>query len=188
MNNFSSGHAHNCGAHSSGAPSVHQTLDEMEFERGIWSAALNGDYVEVQKHLEKGENANVTDSSGYTALHYASRNNHLNICELLLKSGADVNCVTKSGVTPLHRAAYRGNLEILQLLLKRGASPTLQDCDGKTALHKAVEMEKTDAVDVLVKQFPDSVSIVDNKGQAPISYVKDPSSPLYSKLMHQNPG
>ena len=62
------GHAHDCGAHVSGAPSVHQTLDEMEFERGIWSAALCGDYEEVQRHLRRGENANRTDSSGYTAL------------------------------------------------------------------------------------------------------------------------
>ena len=62
------GHAHDCGAHVSGAPSVHQNLDEMEFERGIWSAALCGDYEEVQRHLRRGENANRTDSSGYTAL------------------------------------------------------------------------------------------------------------------------
>lgn len=62
------GHAHDCSAHTSGAPSVHQTLDEMEFERGIWSAAVSGDLEEVQRHLGKGENANRMDSSGYTAL------------------------------------------------------------------------------------------------------------------------
>lgn len=65
------GHAHDCSAHSSGAPSVHQTLDEMEFERGIWSAAVSGDLEEVQRRLGKGENANRTDSSGYTALVWA---------------------------------------------------------------------------------------------------------------------
>lgn len=68
--------------------------------------------------------------------HYASRNNHLSICELLLRSGADVNSITKSGVTPLHRAAYKGNTEIVQLLLRRGACPTIQDSDGKIPLHK----------------------------------------------------
>lgn len=181
------GHAHDCSDHSSGAPSVHQTLDEMEFERGIWSAAVSGDLEEVQRRLGKGENANRTDSSGYTALHYASRNNHLSICELLLRSGADVNSITKSGVTPLHRAAYKGNTEIVQLLLRRGACPTLQDSDGKIPLHKAVEMEKSDIIDILVKEFPQSVSIKDNKGQSPGSYVKDPNSPLYSRLIPQSP-
>jgi hypothetical protein len=43
-------------------------MDEMEFERGIWSSALCGDYAEVLRHLEKGENVNRADSSGYTAL------------------------------------------------------------------------------------------------------------------------
>lgn len=71
MSNF--GHAHDCSAHSSGAPSVHQTLDEMEFERGIWSAAVSGDLEEVQRHLGKGENANRMDSSGYTPLVWATR-------------------------------------------------------------------------------------------------------------------
>lgn len=58
---------HECSGHFS-APSVHQTLDELEFERGIWSAALNGDLTEVKRHLLKDIDADKTDKSGYTAL------------------------------------------------------------------------------------------------------------------------
>lgn len=58
---------HSCGGHFSN-PSVHQTLHEVEFERGIWTAAVDGNVDDVEKHLRKGVSPNVTDTSGYTAL------------------------------------------------------------------------------------------------------------------------
>ena len=48
--------------------SVCQTLDEMEFERGVWSAAMNGEIQKVDTYLQNGGDANVLDTSGYTAL------------------------------------------------------------------------------------------------------------------------
>ena len=60
-------HEHDCGCHVA-SPSVHQTLDEMEFERGLWSAALSGQVEEVATRLRKGDDVNAKDKSGYTAL------------------------------------------------------------------------------------------------------------------------
>lgn len=60
-------HSHDCGSHSASS-SVHQTLDELDFERGLWSAALSGQVEEVEKRLGKGEDVNARDQSGYTAL------------------------------------------------------------------------------------------------------------------------
>jgi len=69
--------------------------------------------------------------------HYAARNGHAEICDLLLRSGAEVNTVTRTGhVSPLHRAAYCGHCRVIQLLLQYGAVTSLRDADGKTALHK----------------------------------------------------
>jgi len=69
--------------------------------------------------------------------HYAARNGHVGICELLLSSGAEVNKVTRTGhVSALHRAAYCGHCSVIRLLLKSGALTSLCDADGKTALHK----------------------------------------------------
>ena len=54
---------------NSSYPSVQQTLDELEFSRGIWTSALDGSYEEVETFLErKGVHPNAVDSSGYTAL------------------------------------------------------------------------------------------------------------------------
>lgn len=49
------------------------------------------------------------DNCDYTALHYAARGGHEEICKLLLNVGrADVNAITKGGASALHRAAMMG--------------------------------------------------------------------------------
>jgi len=48
--------------------SVCQTLEEIDFERGVWSAAVNGDTERVKTFLSGGGNPNVADSSSFTAL------------------------------------------------------------------------------------------------------------------------
>ena len=48
--------------------SVSQTLMEMDFERGIWSAAVDGDVERAAKLLKNGLNPDVIDSSHHTAL------------------------------------------------------------------------------------------------------------------------
>ena len=57
-----------CCAHHSATSSVCQTLDEMAFERGLWSAALNNEIDRVSKLLADGKDVNGLDSAGYTAL------------------------------------------------------------------------------------------------------------------------
>ena len=50
-------------------PSLYgQLLTEMDFERGIWSAAADNELKRVKKFLDKGCDCNVKDNSGYTAL------------------------------------------------------------------------------------------------------------------------
>lgn len=148
--------------------SCSQTLDELEFERGIWQAAIDGDIDKIKKLLNKNVNVNVTDSAGYTALHYAARNGHCDTVEFLIQQGACVNCQTKSGKdTPLHRAAYIGNKKIVELLLKNSADAMLQNTDGQTCLHKAAQKGHQVIVEILMCTYPSLVNIIDNKGRKP---------------------
>ena len=48
--------------------SVCQTLEEIDFERGIWSSAVNGDTERVKKFLSGGGKPDVPDGSSFTAL------------------------------------------------------------------------------------------------------------------------
>ncbi|GFO48838.1 ankyrin repeat domain-containing protein 39-like [Plakobranchus ocellatus] len=164
---------HHC-YHNQTNPSLHQNLDELEFERGIWSSALAGDLDDVARKLNSRDCiVNKTDKSGYTALHYASRSGHLDVCKLLISHGADVNCQTQSSkATPLHRAAYMGRTEVVKLLLDHRADAELIDCDGMTALHKASENGHYEAVAALVNASPSAVSVCDGRGRSPLDVAK----------------
>lgn len=101
----------------------------------------------VRQLLSKGTSIDVEDGSGYTALHYASRNGHLEMCRELLSHGAEVNAKTRSGqATSLHRAATQGHVRVVELLLKSGAEVNVQDADGLTALHRAIDAPNSDLV------------------------------------------
>lgn len=144
-----------------------QSLDEMDFERGIWSAALYNDLEKLEKFIASGQTNNV-DATGYTALHYSARNGHLTACENLLNAGANVNACTRSGgVTPLIRAALMGHEKVVQLLLRKGADIFHQDNDGNTALHKAVQNKQQHIVKLILDSSCDAIrleSICNKKG------------------------
>jgi ankyrin repeat protein len=143
-----------------------QTLDEIEFENSIFNACVIGDIEKIRSLiLKKGiDLVNQQDKSGFSCLHYAARNNHLEICKLLLKTyNASPNLKTYScQSTPLHRAAYMGNQEIVKLLLDNKAKPCEKTCDGKTALHKCVEqyVSKNYLNDLKKKQFVQTIKLL----------------------------
>uniref|UniRef100_A0A3B5MH15 Ankyrin repeat domain 39 n=2 Tax=Xiphophorus couchianus TaxID=32473 RepID=A0A3B5MH15_9TELE len=160
-------HHCSCCSHPVSSPSVHQTLDEMDFERGIWSAALDGDLQRVRLLVQKGTDPNMKDSAGYTALHYGSRSGHLAVCTFLLESGACPSPQTPGGATPLHRAAYCGHPDVVRLLLQSGADPTLCDDDGANPLHKAAEQGHAKVCQLLLKRCPALCSQGNKKLQLP---------------------
>ncbi|XP_068620850.1 ankyrin repeat domain-containing protein 39 [Battus philenor] len=152
--------------------SVCQTISEMDWERGIWNAAFSGDAEKVTALINKArsayELANAPDNAGYIPLHYAARNGHIKICDILIKSGAHIDAQTKCGkATPLHKAAAAGKTEAVKFLIQSGACVTKQDIDGQTALHKAIHNKKTDLIKILIEACPEIIAIKDNKGNLP---------------------
>ncbi|XP_054758776.2 ankyrin repeat domain-containing protein 39-like [Lytechinus pictus] len=173
-----------CCTHPSPTPSLTQTLDEMDWDRGIWSAALCGDLSRVEKLLSSGCSVNSVDKSGYTALHYACRNGHKDIVSKLLQHGADPNLQTRSGrASPLHRAAYGGHVDIVSQLLRAKSDATLVDSDSKTALHKAAEQGNTEICKVLLKAQPSMKTAQDHRGQTPLDCIKKDYVPELRQLL-----
>ncbi|XP_062854713.1 ankyrin repeat domain-containing protein 39 [Trichomycterus rosablanca] len=171
----SHGHQCSCSAQHS-TPSVHQTLDEMDFERSIWSAALDGDLQRVWSLLRKGTDPNQKDQAGYTALHFASRAGHQAVCELLLDQGACTNFQTNGGTTALHRAAYCGHIGIIKLLLKHEGDPSLTDDDGSTPLHKAAEQGHQGVCEMLLNKCPVLRTVKDKRSRLPVDLCPENSA------------
>ncbi|GAB1605505.1 receptor-interacting serine/threonine-protein kinase 4-like isoform X1 [Argonauta hians] len=181
-------HHHVCCHSQSLQPSLHQTLPELDFERGLWNDALTGDIEGVRCKLRKqryGCTANATDTSGYTPLHYASRSGHLEICKLLVENGANVNCTTASGLaTPLHRAAYSGHNSVVKFLLEKGADPFKCDADGKTALHKAATRGDAATISLLMQRHPGLAQVADNTNMVAKECLPVAKEPQLSHLFH----
>lgn len=168
----------------SSKPSLYtQSLTEMDFERGIWQAALDNNVKRITTILDKGGDPDARDGSGYTALHYASRSGHKDACSLLLERGADVNAQTRSGrASSLHRAAYSGHVTVVKLLIKYGADPRLSDSDGQTPLHKAAQKAHKEAVELLLDLDSSLVKVKDKNGRKPADLVPSHEEELRDML------
>ncbi|KAJ9584675.1 hypothetical protein L9F63_020978, partial [Diploptera punctata] len=163
---MSDNHCH-CSLNTS---SLYQTLDELDFERGIWYAAYNNDVS--KKLLKQGVSPDTQDKAGYSALHYAARAGHDRVCRCLLSAGASVDAVTRAGQSKRLSSVPppAGREAVVSLLLSHGANPVLRDADGKTALHRAVEHNHTNIVKILIKSHPQLKLVCDLKKKFPIDY------------------
>lgn len=162
---------HSC--HSTGG-SVCQTLDELDFERGIWYAAQYGDLERIRKLLLQGINVNSKDKAGYTALHYASRAGHLDVCKYLLSKGADIDAITKCGeATSLHRAASVGKYEIVKFLIDNKADVRRKDADGKTILHRATESQNEKIIKLVIDTCFELKNEKDLKDKTALDYIQN---------------
>ncbi|KAK5578356.1 hypothetical protein RB653_008026 [Dictyostelium firmibasis] len=164
---------HECNDHQCNhvqVDSVTQSLDELNFERGIWGSILNSDFKKVEQLLYKNPSiSNSMDSSGYFPLHYAVRNDKNNdIVQLLLDNGANINCQTSGGATPLHRSSYCNSINNTKLLLKKGITKVdLVDSDGMTPLHKAYQQGNIEIVNLLL-DFGADPNILDKNKMKPL--------------------
>ena len=85
----------------------------------------------------------VNKQGGNTALHYAAREGHQEIVELLLEGGGvDIDHVSGGdGTSALLIATINGHFTLAMWLLDQGADPNLQSAPGATPLYVAVHLQ-----------------------------------------------
>lgn len=75
------------------------------------------------------------DNSGWTPLHYAAFEGHIDVCEALLEAGAKIDEADNDGKGALMLAAQEGHATLVERLLVQHGAPIDQHAhDGKTAL------------------------------------------------------
>ncbi|OAF66365.1 hypothetical protein A3Q56_05880 [Intoshia linei] len=94
----------------------------------IHFAAMEGSICIMAEICERAERLGIL----VTALHLASSNGEIDLCELLIQYKARIDAFDNNMQTPLHKAAQNGNSEIAQFLINNGANLEKRDSDNFT--------------------------------------------------------
>ncbi len=113
-------------------------------------AVKRGDRAAVSSLLTKRISASIAETDGTTALHWAVRQDDLELTDRLIRAGADVKAANRYGVTPLYLASVNGNASMLERLLKAGADANAVATEGETALMTAARSGNVEAARVLL--------------------------------------
>jgi len=137
-------------------------------EVDIFIAAEQGNLQAVKELIENNPQLiSAVDQGGYTVLHKAAYNNHIDIAEYLLSKGADINATSGSGSTPLHGAAFHGHPDMVRFLLDRGASIDIVNAGGYTPLLSAGASDQGEIVRLLVENNA-AINTFSRDGRTPL--------------------
>lgn len=104
----------------------------------IFTHCKDGNLVAVKVWLDNTENdLNQGDDHLFSPLHWACREGHLHIVDILLSRGAQVNAANMGDDTPLHNAAQMGHLPIIRKLIQHKCDLNVLNEHGNTPLHYA---------------------------------------------------
>jgi ankyrin repeat protein len=115
-------------------------------------ALKTGDREAALTLARQKTSALAAEADGTTALHWAVRQNDLELVERLLKTGADPSTANRYGVTPLNLAAINGHATMIERLLDAGADVNTVGTDGETPLMTVARGGHVDAAEVLLSR------------------------------------
>ncbi|KAI6176706.1 Protein kinase domain-containing protein [Aphelenchoides bicaudatus] len=104
----------------------------------VFGWVKEGNAFQVRVWLDDSEHdLNVGDDHAFSLLHWASKEGHTSIVEMLLTRGARVNATNMGDDTSLHLAASHGHRQIVQKLISKKADVNPSNEHGMTPLHYA---------------------------------------------------
>ncbi|XP_067951562.1 uncharacterized protein [Watersipora subatra] len=129
-----------------------------------YSAYLNQPDI-MKLLLERGSNVNAVNEGGYSTLHVAVNNQHLNCVKVLIEHDCDVNIQDTYGDTPLHDAIGKESTEIVRLLMDHAdVDFSLKNKRGFNALHHAALKGNLFAVEKTLFRAPKMVDVPKDDG------------------------
>ncbi len=133
------------------SPSIDLERPNLAGETPLMMAAYNGSY-DLVTYLITQRSVEV-NHPGWSALHYASTNGHLEIVRFLLDKGAYVDPESPNGTTALMMAARGGHIQIVKLLIDRGANISNSNQLNLTAIDFALANNQTEIADGLKSRW-----------------------------------
>ena len=131
----------------------------------------------VRNLLERGDDVNIENDGGWTALKKAVSGHHPTIVRLLVQHGANVSASPR-GYTALHLAAQLNDVQCSEALLDCGADMNVQEAEfGQTPLLEAMnegdgDFRGPEVARLLIEHGAD-VTIKDMDGRTVLNYALD---------------
>ena len=133
------------------SPSIDLERPNLAGETPLMMAAYNGSY-DLVTYLVTQRSVEV-NHPGWSALHYASTNGHLEIVRFLLDNGAYVDPESPNGTTALMMAARGGHIQIVKLLIDRGANISNTNQLNLSVIDFALANNQTEIADGLKSRW-----------------------------------
>ncbi len=115
-------------------------------------AIKSGDRTAAMELARDAAEVAAIEADGTTALHWAARQNDLELVDRMLRAGASVNAANRYAVTPLKLAAVNGDAKLLARLLDAGGDANAASTDGETLLMTAARGGHVDAARLLIER------------------------------------
>jgi ankyrin repeat protein len=147
-------------------------------------AAMKKNLAAVRSLLQQKADVNAPQADGATALHWAVRQDDVDMAELLIRSGANVKAANRLGVTPLALACINGNGAMIEKLLKAGADANAELSEsGETALMMAARTGNVLAVKVLLDHGANMNAKEKVRGQTSLMWAAAEGHPAVVQLL-----
>jgi uncharacterized protein len=120
------------------------------FASRLVDAIKAGDKATANTLLQQKNGINIPEADGTTPLHWAVRQDDLEIADRLIRAGADVKAANRYGVTPLSLACVNGNAAMIEKLLQAGADANAAGPEDETALMTVARTGNVEAARILL--------------------------------------
>jgi ankyrin repeat protein len=100
----------------------------------VLQSVLNNDMDGVKRAVEGGENIDLVNVDGWSAVRIAVQMGNLQMVRFLIENEIDLNIPDNNGITPLMIAAEMGDRDMVETLLAFNANPFQESTVGTTAL------------------------------------------------------
>lgn len=127
-------------------PKTNVELRTPQDESPLMLASLKGLTQLCKQLISKDADVN---KPGWTPLHYAATNAHLEIMSVLLENHAYIDAASPNGTTPLMMAAQYGTPSAVKLLLEAGADPLLKNVQNLTAIDFAQRASQQESAEII---------------------------------------
>jgi ankyrin repeat protein len=117
--------------------------------------------------LDCNADHDALDFQGFSPVHMATMNRHIEPLRELLRKGADLeSCVNDVG-TPIHCAVVAKSREMVSMILKANANANTQNRYGNSPLHLAIQVGRADLATLLLEADADPL-VISRSGLSPL--------------------